>query len=126
MESFSDADATLNDMEVLKQQLTTYKAINVDLSKKVNDLKTQVNVAEKEIVYLKKELFEEKEKSSGIRRLLSSINSNCVQFMNSYISQMQNAAQSLDLNLSIPRAQQQQQEEGASSQQRMISGKLLW
>lgn len=92
MESFTNGE------EALRSQLSIYKSLNNDLSKKIQKLKIEVNNHAKEINKVQEELIEERNKSAELRRLFMSANSHCISFYKSYFDIIQQVNEIQDVS----------------------------
>lgn len=96
-------DSTVNNEASLRKQLSIYQSINSDLSKKIQQLKIELNSSVKELNNTRNELIEEKRKFSELRRLFFTANSHCVSYFNSYFSTIQLVNEiGEDLNFTLP------------------------
>lgn len=96
MESFTSGE------ETLRNQLVIYKALNNDLSKKIQQLKIEVNYHVKELNKVQLELIEEKKKSSELRRLFYIANNRCLTFFNDYFDSIQQINEIHDESFEVP------------------------
>lgn len=80
--------------------------LNADLSKKVQEFKMAVNAADKELIRTRNELMAEKLKSSELRRALHIMNSQCTDFLNAYMMNLQKCIERTDLEITMPGATQ--------------------
>lgn len=101
-DSTCEAEERNAEMESLKEQLATYQALNVELSKKVQEFKFIVSATNKELVATRNELMSEKLKTSEFRRTILAVNSQACHFVNSYIHSVQRLAQQTNLDLTMP------------------------
>lgn len=70
--------------ERLRQQLTMYKSLNHDLSKKVQELKIELSENKNQFAICHKLLMEEQQKIKEYKQCLSMINLQCFQFCSNY------------------------------------------
>lgn len=89
MDNSTSENESLSEVEILRQQLTTYKSINADLSKKVQELKVEINLYKLENAQIKKDIIEERTKSAEYQRYFHIINRRCADFVNSYVSSIE-------------------------------------
>lgn len=105
MDSDSEPDAAAdNEQAMIRDQLETYKMLNVDLSKKIQEFKLSLNAANREMNAMRNELMEEQVKSSELRRALMVLNGQCSNFFNGYITNLQACMERTDLSLTLPGA----------------------
>lgn len=86
METTLDEQDTI---ETLKHQLKAYKALNNDLSKKVQELKIQVSGLSKELTDCQTQVLEKDEACKKYKRCLNLINAQCFQFSSAYFNIVQ-------------------------------------
>ncbi|KAL7030486.1 hypothetical protein ACKWTF_006680 [Chironomus riparius] len=87
--AFTSENESLSEVETLKQQLNTYKMINADLSKKIQQLKVELNAFKQENSVIKRQVLEERAKSVEYRQLFTTMNTHCINFINTYVNSMQ-------------------------------------
>lgn len=105
MDSDSELESTAdNDHAMVREQLETYKLLNVDLSKKIQEFKINLNAANREMNAMRNDLMEEQLKSSELRRALMVLNGQCSNFFNVYIANLQACMERTDLSLTLPGA----------------------
>jgi uncharacterized coiled-coil DUF342 family protein len=80
---------SLSEVQTLKQQLNTYKLINADLSKKIQELKVELNLFRQENSEIKRQVIEERGKAVKYRQCFTTMNTQCIQFINTYVNSMQ-------------------------------------
>ena len=96
MESFTGGE------ESLRNQLAIYKQLNNDLSKKIQQLKIEVNYHAKEVNKAQLELIEEKKKSSELRRLFYLANNRWMAFFTDYFDSIQQINEIHDESFQVP------------------------
>lgn len=87
--TFASENESLSEVEILKQQLNTYKMINADLSKKIQDLKVELNVYKHENAKISREVLEERAKAAECRQHFQTMNRHCINFINTYVNTIQ-------------------------------------
>lgn len=97
-----ESSSVMDELSIVKDQLVTYQRINGDLSKKTQDLKIQLNAANKELVSTRNELMNEKLKSSELRRILMVLTGQCTHFFNGFYTNIQQSMVTTDLDITMP------------------------
>jgi hypothetical protein len=82
MDCSTSENESLSEVETLKQQLATYKLINIHLSKRIQELKVELNNFKQENAKIKTELFEESAKRVQYRNYFIRISRQCMDFVN--------------------------------------------
>jgi GTP1/Obg family GTP-binding protein len=93
----------------LRNQLSVYQKINGDLSKKIQELKIELNVTQKELLKTQNELLtsremliQEQRKFEELKRFYTSTNGLCIDFFKKYhdnLEKLNNSELDLSLNL---------------------------
>lgn len=87
---------------MLRDQLDVYKTLNVDLSKKVQDLKVELTAVNKELFTIRNDLMTEKVKSSELRKCILTLHGHSTQYFDGFFNSIQSFAQKTDLEMTIP------------------------
>lgn len=82
-------DSAVTELEIIKDQLLTYQALNGDLSRKVQEFKISMNATNKELTSVRQELLKEKLKTSELRRALMQMNGQVTSFFTGYMNNLQ-------------------------------------
>lgn len=91
-----------SEVDILKEQLQTYQSLNFELSKRVQDIKIMLSVAEKELNLTRNDLISEKMESTELRRTLLTMNGHFTAFFNNYISNLENCKNRTNLDVTVP------------------------
>lgn len=79
------SNASESEYNQLQERLNMYKALNRDLSVRVQDLKVQFNAVRQENSQFRKELFDEREKNAQFRRYLIALGMHSKHFVNNFV-----------------------------------------
>jgi hypothetical protein len=92
MEEFNDSNRSEDANNVLANRLNMYKALNKDLSNRVQDLKVHLNAKAQELTVCQAALFEEKTKNAKMRQYVGLLNLHSSNFVNNYVTTVQQMA----------------------------------
>lgn len=98
----SEGSSEVAEVDMLKDQLQTYMSLNMDLSRKVQELKIMLSVTNKEIVSVRNELIGEKLRSSELERTLQVINGHFTVFLGNYVSNLENCKSRINMDVTLP------------------------
>lgn len=87
--SATSENESISEVETLRQQLNTYKMINADLSKKIQQLKIELSAIMHENSEVKRQMLEERAKAAEYRQFFTIMNNHCLTFINTYVNSMQ-------------------------------------
>jgi len=87
--SATSENESISEVETLRQQLNTYKMINADLSKKIQQLKVELSAIMHENSEVKRQMLEERAKAAEYRQFFTTMNNHCITFINTYVNSMQ-------------------------------------
>lgn len=100
MNSFNQSVNLEEEIKTLHDRLNMYKSLNTDLSNRIQDLKVQSGAYASELTIVRRELLEEKAKTSEMRRYIKLLNTQCANFFNTFVSNVQQAAENgIDINI---------------------------